>query len=142
MKRPNVQNVQKIWKDRKRHFGLPLSFTRYSMSEDRFFVETGLFNLREEKTQLYRVKDVSLRRTLWQRLTRVGTICVKSSDATVSHLDIVNIAYPREVKELLNEKVEAAKKARRMRATEILEGPEDGDVEDADGDGIPDDYEG
>ncbi len=138
MKRPEVQAVEKIWSDRKRHLGLPVSLTRYSMSEDRLFVETGLLNLREEEVQLYRVRDVSLTRSLWQRLFRVGTVCVKSSDATVPHLDIKNIAYPKDVKELINRKVEAAKAARRMRTTEILDGPED---PDPDGDGIPDDHD-
>ena len=36
-----------IWTDRKRHFGLPISFTKYSLSEDRLFRETGFLNLNE-----------------------------------------------------------------------------------------------
>ena len=31
-----------VWKDRKRICGLPITFTKYSMSEDRLFLETGL----------------------------------------------------------------------------------------------------
>ena len=31
------------WYDRKRHFGLPISFTKYYIHEDRFFNETGFF---------------------------------------------------------------------------------------------------
>ena len=41
-----------IWTDRKRHFGLPISFTKYSLSEDRLFRETGLLNLNEEEVLL------------------------------------------------------------------------------------------
>ena len=32
-----MEPIEYLWKDRKRHFGLPLSFTRYSLSEDRLF---------------------------------------------------------------------------------------------------------
>ena len=37
--------VETIWKDRKRFLGMPLSFTRYSLSEDRLFLQKGLFNM-------------------------------------------------------------------------------------------------
>ncbi|HIS49779.1 MAG TPA: PH domain-containing protein, partial [Candidatus Gallacutalibacter pullistercoris] len=38
-----------IWKDRKRFLGMPITFTRYSMSEDRLFLKKGLFNLVQEE---------------------------------------------------------------------------------------------
>ena len=34
-----MEKIQYLWKDRKRYFGLPLSFTRYRLSEDRIFEE-------------------------------------------------------------------------------------------------------
>ena len=115
-----MELIQYLWKDRKRYFGLPISFTRYRLSEDRIFRETGLFNLKEEEVLLYRVRDLELRRSLGQRIFRVGTVCVHSSDKTTPHLDLVNIRSPREVKELLHRHVEEAKLARRMRTTELL----------------------
>ena len=36
--------IKLVWKDRKRFLGMPLSFTRYSVSDDRLFLETGLLN--------------------------------------------------------------------------------------------------
>ena len=115
-----------LWSDRKRWLGLPLTFTKYSLSEDRLFQETGLFTLKEEEVLLYRVSDISLTRTLGQRLFGVGTVCVMSSDKTCPHLDLVNVKNPKEVKEMVFEKVEAAKLARRMRTTEILDDDLDG----------------
>ena len=41
-----------VWKDRKRICGLPITFTKYSMSEDRLFLETGLLNTRQEEVRL------------------------------------------------------------------------------------------
>ncbi len=117
-----------LWTDRKRYLGLPISFTRYSLSDDRIFRESGLFTLQEEEVLLYRVSDISLRRTFGQRLFGVGTVCVLSSDKTCPHLDLVNVKNPKEVKEIIFEKVEAAKLARRMRTTEILDDDLDGEA--------------
>ena len=119
-----------IWADRKRHFGLPISFTKYSLSEDRLFRETGLLNLNEEEVLLYRVRDVSLSRSLWQRIFGVGTITVHSSDKTSPTLEVINVKDSKSVKELIFTNVEKAKEVRRMRATELLDdGAEDGDFE-------------
>ena len=119
-----------IWTDRKRHFGLPISFTKYSLSEDRLFRETGLLNLNEEEVLLYRVRDVSLSRSLWQRIFGVGTITVHSSDKTSPTLEVINVKDSKSVKELIFINVEKAKEERRMRATELLDdGAEDSDFE-------------
>ena len=101
-------NIEYLWKDRKRYFGLPISFTRYRLSEDRIFREKGLLNLREEEVLLYRVRDLEVTRSLWQRIFRVGTVCVHSSDKTSPHLDLENVRDPKQVKELIFEKVEQA----------------------------------
>lgn len=117
--------MEYIWHDRKRHLGLPISFTKYRLTTDRLFCETGFLNLKEEEILLYRVRDIGLTRTFWQRLFRVGTICIHSTDKTAGHLDIVNVRDPRDVKELIFKYIEEAKEKRRMRATELL-GAEDG----------------
>jgi len=126
--------AEPVWSDRKRHLRLPLSFTRYSLSEDRLFVETGFLNLKEEEILLYRIRDITLTRSLGQRLLGVGTVIIASSDTTTPQVRLVNILQPREVKELLGEKVEEAKNRRRIRPTELID---DRDA-DEDGDGIPD----
>lgn len=124
-----MESIVYLWKDRKRHFGLPISFTRYRLSENRIFREKGFLNLKEEEVLLYRVRDLEVTRSLWQRIFRVGTVCVYSSDKTTPHLDLENIRDPKAVKELIYEKVEQAKDARRMRATELLDG-DAGDLND------------
>ena len=113
-------DIEYLWKDRKRVLGMPLSFTKYSLSEDRLFCETGLLSLKADEVLLYRVQDLELNISLGQRIFGVGTVCVHSSDKSIPHLDLKNVKKPREVKELIHQKVEAAKDKRRMRATEVL----------------------
>ena len=41
--------IEKIWKDRKRYFGIPISFTRYMLSEDRLFLSVGFLNIKDDE---------------------------------------------------------------------------------------------
>lgn len=115
-----MEPIKYLWKDRKRYLGLPLSFTRYRLSEDRVFCEKGFFNIHEEEVLLYRVRDLELRMTLGQRIFGVGTVCIHSSDKTKPHLELKNVKHPREVKELVYQNVESAKERRGLRATELM----------------------
>lgn len=123
--------ISYLWRDRKRHFGLPLSFTRYALSEDRLFVSEGFLNLKDDEVLLYRVRDIDTSRSLWQRLFGVGTVVVISSDRTMPNLVLKNIKDPLMVKELIHRQVEENKIRRRVRFGEIMT--------DTDGDGEPDD---
>lgn len=111
--------AQYIWKDRKRYLGLPLSFTRYAVSDDRLFLSTGLLNIRDEEILLYRVRDLSLSRSLGQRIFGVGTIVVTSSDKSQPVLQIKNVKDPAMVKELIHTQVEEMKIRRRVRINEV-----------------------
>ena len=125
--------IEYLWKDRKRYFGLPLSFTRYSLSEDRLFISEGFLTIKDDEILLYRVRDIDTRRSLWQRLFGVGTVVVASSDKTMPNLVLKNIKDPIFVKELIHKQVEETKIKRRVRFGEIMT--------DADGDGIDDDLD-
>lgn len=111
---------QYIWKDRKRILGMPLSFTRYAMSEDRLFLSTGFFSVSDDELLLYRIRDISVKRSLWQRIFGVGTVIVSSSDKSTPVIPLKNIKSPLIVKELLHENVEDAKLKRRMRFSEMM----------------------
>ena len=124
------------WRDRKRHFGLPLSFTRYALSEDRLFLEVGFFNIKDEEVVLYRIRDISMNRTLWQRMCGVGTVTVISSDKSAPRIELKNVKKPREVKELLHKLVEEMKINRRIRIGEYSTlSLDDDDLDDDDDDG-------
>ena len=123
--------IQHLWKDRKRYFGMPLSFTRYALSEDRLFLSVGFLNIKDDEILLYRVRDIDTSRTLWQRLFGVGTVTVESSDKTMPTLVLKNVKDPVFVKELIHKQVEDMKIRRRVRFGEIM-------TTDMDGDGEPD----
>lgn len=127
--------IKYLWKDRKRYFGLPLSFTRYSLSDDRLFISVGFLNIRDDEILLYRVRDIDTSRNLWQRLFGVGTVTVMSSDKTMPTLVLKNIKDPLFVKELIHKQVEDMKIKRRVRVGEII-GNEVDDADDEFGDDL------
>ena len=108
-----------LWTDRKRYFGLPLSFTRYAISEDRLFQATGILNLKYEEILLYRIRDITLSRSFGQRIFGVGSITVTSSDKSRPVLVIQNGKDAPAVKELIHQQVEDMKIRRRVRFGEI-----------------------
>lgn len=119
-----------IWTDRKRFLGMPLSFTRYAISDDRLFLSVGFLNIRDDEVLLYRIRDITTQRTLWQRIFGVGSITVVSSDKTMPNLVLKNIKNPMEVKEILHEQVELMKQKRRVRVGEIMASTDDDDADD------------
>lgn len=116
-----------VWSDRKRYFGLPLSFTKYAISEDRLFQQTGILNLRFEEVLLYRVRDITLTCSFGERMFGVGTITVISSDKSRPKLVIESVKDPAAVKELLHQQVEAMKISRRIHFGEIASFSDDMD---------------
>ena len=111
-----------LWTDRKRHtiFSLPLSFTKYTLTETKLIIQRGCFNLREDEIQLYRVRDIAFKQNFYERLCRVGSIHLCSTDAMTPDIDIRRIKNPRDVKEVLSKTIEACRKANGIRTSEII----------------------
>lgn len=128
--------MEYIWKDRKRFLGMPLSFTRYALSEDRLFLSVGFLSIKDEEVLLYRVRDIQTSRTLGQRLFGVGTVTVVSADKTMPTLILKNVKRPLDVKELLHKQVEQMKIERRVRLNEITTDCDCDDDHDLDDDEI------
>ena len=121
--------INHLWKDRKRYLGMPLSFTRYALSEDRLFLSVGFLNIKDDEILLYRVRDIDTSRTLGQRIFGVGTVTVVSSDKTMPTLVLKNVKDPVFVKELIHKQVEETKIKRRVRFGEIMGNDLDNDDE-------------
>ena len=130
--------MEYMWKDRKRTFcGLPWSFTKYMLTEDRLFISRGFFTVKEDEVRLYRITDVALKMTLGQRIFGIGTISCCSADKSLGDFEIKNIKKPREVKEMLSTAIEKERINKRVFSKEDFPGHDhhgDGDVEDNDDD--------
>ena len=123
--------MELLWTERKRIWcGLPLTFTVYSFDEERFYVKSGFFNQRQDEVRLYRVQDLTVTRTLGQRIFGMGTILVNSSDKTLGDFAIQNIKHVMDVKEQLSQLVEIQRDKKRVYTRETLSGNADADADE------------
>lgn len=119
-----------LWRERKRTlFGLPLSFTVYTLTETKLFIKTGFLNIREEEIRLYRILDITLRRTLEERIFGLGTIHCCTADKTAPEFDIKRIKNSKEIRTLLSNQVEEERSARYVGVREYM-GDEEGALEE------------
>ena len=80
--------------------------------------------------RLYRITDIGLERSLWQRIMGMGTIRLYSSDQSMGDFSLVNVKNSEDVKEQLSELIEKERENKRVSSREFLgmDEEEDGDV--------------
>ena len=128
-KQPEVnEDGSPVIKERKRwlFFGLPLTFTKYVLTSKSLQLNRGFFTTTEDDLLLFRVMDVSVRRSLFQKKTGLGTLTIQSSDKTNPRLVIKNIKHIHQFKQALDERVEKERLRMRFRTGEYM-GDLDGD---------------
>ncbi|MBQ8825421.1 MAG: PH domain-containing protein [Ruminococcus sp.] len=98
------QEIEAIWTDKKRTlFGLPLSFTRYYLTDTRLITRSGFLNVTEDEIEIYRITDKKLELPFWQRLFGCGTIIIYSRDVDTPVKAIKSVRYPRKISNLIGE---------------------------------------
>ena len=93
--------------------------THYRLTDERLLVESGIFSRDTEEIELYRVRDWSVLKPFWLRLTGRGHVRVVSTDATAPDLLLRGITKPESVRELLRKNVENARDKKRVRHVDI-----------------------
>lgn len=123
-----------VWKDRRRIiFGLPWTFTRYRLTQDKLIIDTGFLSRKEEEIRLYRILDISLKRPFNQRLWGLGTIHLCTADKSTGEIDIKRIKNPREVKEMLSDMIERERDEKRISGREYMSADDEGFDDGLDG---------
>ena len=125
----NKENLK--WYDRKRLWcGLPWTFTKYGLSEDRLYVENGLFTTNCYDTRLYRILNTSISRSFLQKIFGLGTIHIDGTDKDLGCFELKNIKNSEEVKRLLDDAVESERIRNKVIVREFAS---DADIDDHEG---------
>ena len=135
-----TENEEILWQDRKRYLGLPLSFTIYSFSKNKFYMKTGIFNTKSEEILLYRILDITYKQSFGQKIFGVGSVILNTADKTTPILEIKSIKTPDRVRKALSTLVEQRRDEKRVTGKEMFGAASSHDTGDADldFDGIPD----
>jgi len=109
-----------LWQDRRRYLGLPISFTIYKFDHNRFYEKRGLLNTKEEEILLYRILDITLKRSLWQKIFGVGTVVLTTADQSTPVLEIKSVKKSDQVRKALSNLVEKERDEKRVLGKEMF----------------------
>lgn len=113
-----------IWHDRKRHLGLPISFTRYYLVKKegewvKLFRDKGFFSSVIDEVNLYRCFDLTLVMSLADKIFKTGSIDITTNDESTPTFWLAHIANPYKVRDLISSMIEIERKKKRIGITEF-----------------------
>lgn len=109
-------------------FGLPFTFTKYTVEEEVITINSGLFHTHENDCYMYKVQDVELEISLLERIFGLGTVVCYTGDTTHPKLLLEHIKNAKDVKNyILKESEEARRKRRTLNTLDIGSGSFDMD---------------
>ncbi len=94
-------------------FGLPFTFTEYTITEEQVTVNSGLLTQEENDCYMYKIQDTVLSTSLIGRLFGLGTVSCRTSDVTHPQLVLKNIRHAKEIKNFIIENSEDQRLKRR-----------------------------
>ena len=118
------KNCEIIWHDRKRDFGLPISFTRYYIVKKegewvKLFRHKGFLSSVIDEVNIYRCFDITLIASLTDKIFKTGSLEVATGDDSTPTFYIKHIANPYKVRDLISSLIEIERRKRRVGITEF-----------------------
>ena len=115
------EEIQYVWSDKKRTlFGLPLSFTRYFLTETKFITRKGFLSLEEDELELYKVVDKKMQLPFGQRLFGCGTIVLYVKDTDTPVKEVLSVNDPRRVAQLIDKYVDQQRDRYHIRGRDMM----------------------
>jgi hypothetical protein len=115
------KDIDYVWTDKKRTlFGLPITFTRYFLTNTKFITSIGFLNIEEDELELYKVTDKKLQLPFFQRIFGCGTIVLYVKDTDTPVKIIQSVKQPRKVSAMLDEKINAERNKYKIQGRDMM----------------------
>lgn len=100
-----------LWHQRKRNWcRTPFTFTVYTLTDQELSIKTGMLNENFNLIKLFRIVDISVERTLLQRIFGMSTLVLDTRDQSSGNgtVALKNVLNGFEVRKVLQEAVDAS----------------------------------
>ena len=120
-----------VERKRIKFLGLPLSYTKYTISDEKLRITSGFLSITEDDCYMYKIQDVRLTRSLMERIFKLGTITCYTGDTTHPKLELEHIKRAGAIKDyIMYSSEEARRKRRALRARQMeAENSEENELE-------------
>lgn len=121
----NMQKLKRdygdvIWTGKKCILGMPISFTRYILTDTTLYTKVGFFHIKEDEVDLYRIIDKKLNLPFSQRIFLCGSIVLTSKDVDTPTKTLLSIKKVREVKRIVDDAVRAERDRYNVRGRDMV----------------------
>ena len=93
---------------------LKTASTSYHFAKGRLTWRTGVLSRQAESLELYRIADVTMRQSLFQRLFGVGRVVISSADANHREVVMEGVPSPDRFRDWLTDAVQQTRRERGM----------------------------
>ena len=112
-------------------FALPFTFTKYTIEEEKMIITRGFFKTTEDDCYMYKILDVKLDRTLFEKMFGTGTVLCYTGDVTDKVIKLIHVKHSVEIKDFIFEKSEEMRRKRRtLNTLSLTQGLDDIDEAD------------
>lgn len=111
-------------------FGLPFSFTKYNVDEEKINIKSGFLSVVEDDAFMYKIQDVRLKKSFFERIFGLGTIVCFTGDITHPELQLVHVKNSEEIKDFIMRTSEEARIKRRTLHTMEINGQFEEELDD------------
>jgi uncharacterized membrane protein YdbT with pleckstrin-like domain len=91
----------------------------FTLTTERLRLKKGVLNQVFDEVELYRVKDVTLSRSVVQRMFGLGTVTLQTSDQGQENICIDSVHSSEELREQLRKQVEIIRDRKRVREVDF-----------------------
>jgi len=94
----------------------------FELTTQRLRSYRGVLNQKMDDVELYRVKDTSIERPFWYRMSGLSTLMVETSDRVQPHIEIRAVRDGFGLREKIRHQVETLRDSKRVREVDFDEG--------------------